>query len=271
MIKKIGKGLGATAGFILSMPITAAGHVTGIKTLKDAGSATYHATKKTGAVAGKVVDGSFNVARGIWGSDESRRRGGYREICGAMKETISGIAGGIKYTTVSGLKVGRGVVRRDGNSLREGASNLFKVGIVGAVGMTVADMTGAVDINGDATPVYTLPVSDMYTSLDEFMPSLAVNEIPGVYNGIATSSSTGELIEVGCMENTNHIEDPHRSGVMEQLFLRRYGLTEGPDGYEIHHVVPLSEGGPDHPDNMVLVTEAEHQKITLAHRNFYRW
>ena len=50
-----------------------------------------------------------------------------------------------------------------------------------------------------------------------------------------------------------------------------HGFDGVPEGYEVHHVVPLSEGGADTPDNMILVSEADHAAITSAHAGFYGW
>lgn len=81
------------------------------------------------------------------------------------------------------------------------------------------------------------------------------------------------LIEAGEIEGTTHIdsEDIVRDIGARDAFLQAHGFSEVPDGYEVHHVVPLSEGGSDTASNMVLVTEAQHAAITAAHANFYGW
>ena len=81
------------------------------------------------------------------------------------------------------------------------------------------------------------------------------------------------LIEAGEIEGTNHIdsEDIVRDIGARDTFLQAHGFSEVPDGYEVHHVIPLSEGGSDTPSNMVLVTEEQHAIITAAHSNFYGW
>ena len=50
-----------------------------------------------------------------------------------------------------------------------------------------------------------------------------------------------------------------------------HGYENTPEGYDVHHIVPVSEGGPDSVDNMVLVSEEEHDRITAAHRAYYGW
>ena len=66
-------------------------------------------------------------------------------------------------------------------------------------------------------------------------------------------------------------EDENRSLSARNEFLNMHGFTSVPEGYEVHHVVPLCEGGADSPDNMILVTEAQHDFITSAHSSFYGW
>ena len=48
-------------------------------------------------------------------------------------------------------------------------------------------------------------------------------------------------------------------------------IEYAPEGYEVHHIVPLSEGGADTPENMILVKEDLHDEITAAHSKFYDW
>ena len=81
------------------------------------------------------------------------------------------------------------------------------------------------------------------------------------------------LIEEGEISNSNHVDtdEVERSAAARQDFLQQHGLTSAPEGTEVHHKVPLSEGGADMPENMVIVSEEDHDKITAAHRDFYKW
>ena len=42
------------------------------------------------------------------------------------------------------------------------------------------------------------------------------------------------------------------------------------NGYEVYHIVPLSEGGADNPYNMILLSEKDHAYITQMHRGVYQ-
>ena len=58
---------------------------------------------------------------------------------------------------------------------------------------------------------------------------------------------------------------------MKEEFLHSHGYADIPAGYELHHIVPLSEGGADDVHNLLLVSEFDHQQITDAQRVFYGW
>ncbi len=82
-----------------------------------------------------------------------------------------------------------------------------------------------------------------------------------------------ELIEKGEIEGTTHIDsdDYSRDLGARDAFLQAHGYNGVPEGYEVHHIVPLCEGGLDSPSNMVLVSIEDHDKITAAHAQFYGW
>ncbi|MGS2761256.1 HNH endonuclease signature motif containing protein [Sinomicrobium sp. M5D2P9] len=57
-----------------------------------------------------------------------------------------------------------------------------------------------------------------------------------------------------------------RSEANKRKFLASKSLTEVPEGYEIDHIIPLSEGGTDDPENMQLLTIAEHREKMAKER-----
>ncbi|HRG21846.1 MAG TPA: HNH endonuclease [Saprospiraceae bacterium] len=50
-------------------------------------------------------------------------------------------------------------------------------------------------------------------------------------------------------------------------FLKSMGLNSVPDGYEVDHIKPLSEGGEDEAYNMQLLTKEQHRKKTARERS----
>ena len=121
-------------------------------------------------------------------------------------------------------------------------------------------------------------LDDIDTPPSDFMPGslgfIGSDLIP-IDNGIfiGNDAELNNLIEAGEFEGTTHIdsEDIVRDIGARDAFLQAHGFSEVPNGYEVHHVVPLSEGGSDTASNMVLVTEAQHAVITAAHADFYGW
>lgn len=101
------------------------------------------------------------------------------------------------------------------------------------------------------------------------------NDMPGVEEGVfvGDDEDLNELAEAGEVEDSTHIDsdDIVRDLAARSEFLSSIGYEELPEGYEVHHIIPLSEGGSDTPDNMVLIYEEDHDKITDMHRDFYKW
>lgn len=57
----------------------------------------------------------------------------------------------------------------------------------------------------------------------------------------------------------------------ENLFLNMHGYDELPQGFEVHHIIPLSEGEADTPNNMILLSETDHDHITAMQSAYYQW
>ena len=82
-----------------------------------------------------------------------------------------------------------------------------------------------------------------------------------------------KLISMGELDNTEHTESEelNRDTAARIRFLKSHGFDSVPEGYEIHHIVPVCEGGADAPENMILIEKEKHDIITAAHSKFYGW
>ncbi|MDD6088484.1 MAG: HNH endonuclease signature motif containing protein [Desulfovibrionaceae bacterium] len=100
----------------------------------------------------------------------------------------------------------------------------------------------------------------------------ACSSLPGIENGvfIGDSGDLDEIIKAGELEDTEHISGIVRSEAARSDFLELHGIDDT-GGMEVHHIVPLSEGGADEPCNMVLISERDHDIITNEHADYYGW
>jgi len=57
-----------------------------------------------------------------------------------------------------------------------------------------------------------------------------------------------------------------RSSIPKTMFLKFIGLKSIPPGYQIDHILPLSQGGEDIPENMQLLTVVQHKVKTAIER-----
>lgn len=65
---------------------------------------------------------------------------------------------------------------------------------------------------------------------------------------------------------TTGLPEVDRSESAKMQFLRGKGYSRVPPGYEVDHIVPLSEGGRDVRSNMQLLTKAQHHQKTAGER-----
>lgn len=111
--------------------------------------------------------------------------------------------------------------------------------------------------------------------VDSIPDDYACEDLSGVENGVfvGDEEDVEELADAGVVEDAEHIdaEDIVRSLAARNDFLASIGYSELPEGFEVHHIIPLSEGGVDDPSNMILVPEEVHQEITALHGNAYEW
>ena len=127
------------------------------------------------------------------------------------------------------------------------------------------------DGSGTTTDDSALPDADGAADL---LPTTDIDDMPGVEDGMLLDDSPNnlaELAEAGEFHGTHHISEVVRSQDARLDFLAQHDLERIPTGWELHHVVPLSEGGADTPDNMVLLRAEDHDWITTQHRIFYGW
>ncbi len=189
------------------------------------------------SVVKNVCDGDFDEALNVVGKRVEKT------ITGAVNTLEAGVT--LVDEGINSLENDESFF--DNEKVQKSLTTLMCGGICGAAGLSLLDD----DID----------VSDNDTSYID----------NGTFDG--DESDLQHLIAQGELENTEHLtsDEYDRSISARNEFLASHGFDSVPEGYEVHHIIPLSEGGSDTPDNMVLVSEEEHDKITAAHRDFYNW
>lgn len=149
-------------------------------------------------------------------------------------------------------------------------TSIATMGTVVAIGVLFIDDSPSIDANKlDLSDTYSNSPSDAQLAATLGLPTDAVEN--GVFVG--NESDLAILTRSGEIPGTTHVDasDVDRSLAVRNQFLADHGYTSVPDGFEVHHIIPVSEGGSDSTDNMILIDEEQHDQITAAHRDFYGW
>jgi 5-methylcytosine-specific restriction endonuclease McrA len=59
---------------------------------------------------------------------------------------------------------------------------------------------------------------------------------------------------------------PDKERIKKILLQRRYKDGKPPKGYEVHHIIPLEEGGKDTSKNIRVVKKSKHRQIHANRR-----
>ena len=189
-----------------------------------------------------------------------------------VSRALGNFVGGVAVSSVEKVKAATDIIDRAERPDSITNEQLVKAATAGTLLVVGAN---ALDFGDEQTdvPEDVAEIDSDDSLFDPTDPGCAVHgpACDGIFVG--SEEDLQALIEEGEVENSDHIdaEDIQRSEAVKNDFLETHGLKETPEGYEIHHKVPLSQGGSDSTDNMILVSEEDHDKITSAHREFYKW
>lgn len=162
----------------------------------------------------------------------------------------------------------------DSEAARKFRHGLRDCAVIGGTILVASEAVDAIETSGDAdlaTDYEELPDA---SGAGDLLPTTDIEDMLGVEDGMLldnSSNNLAELAEAGEFHGTHHLSEVMRSQEARLDFLAQHDLERIPAGWEIHHVVPLSEGGADTPDNMVLLRAEDHDWITTQHRMFYGW
>lgn len=214
------------------------------------------ATAKDGI---QLIEAGVIATGGIIAKDKDTIKMGGKIACQVGKRRVKRIANGVK----SIVKTGHYYYVNWDKLSNESKKKLYEYGITTVLGVFLtAAMYHEIGLHSSEVN----PVECIYPMVD-------IDELPYIHNGVFDSDNDyalQQLISLGEIDNTTHYPDIERNMTAVNDFLNMHRISEH-DGYEVHHIIPLSEGGADVPENMVLIRSDLHHQITAAHDAFYGW
>ena len=239
-----------------------------LKSIKTGCKISYFATRVAGGIAVSSLKGIKNaldianesldkINKKDWEGLEKELDKRGKQICDALDYKIDSLC---KFSNA----IEHAITERDVDSLVSKENTKLAVVALGT-GLAAIGVSSGVDIINDDL--------DDETSTESigFVGSEAVPIENGVFVG--DNEELVNLIKAGEIDGTVHLdaEEVDRDLSIRDTFLQNHGYSEVPEGYEVHHVIPLCEGGIDSASNMVLVSIEQHDIITAEHAKFYGW
>ena len=238
---------------------------------KQAGRVACETGKFLWAVAGGIANGITRKTKNCYKAGRHMYHGEYMEAGKTIADMEVKRFKAIGKTLVQGAgAISDGALlalskeEKNGDRKKRFKKRLKKCAVAGGVMLAGIELLDDEEVGQDAD----------YDDFNEGLPLTAVDDMPGVENGVLVDASPENLTALaqqGEFTGTIHYTDVIRHPDIRADFLASHGFSETPIGWEVHHIVPLSEGGADSPDNMILLREQDHAWITAQHRQFYGW
>lgn len=152
---------------------------------------------------------------------------------------------------------------------KKNAGRVAQLAMIGIGTGLLIDAVDGDDATAASSTIHSSDLSDVAATTPTGLNPNAVDN--GMFVG--DSNDLQALIAAGEQPDSVHVdaEDVERDPAVREAFLAMHGYDGTPEGYEVHHIQPVSEGGADSTDNMILVSEEDHDTITAAHRSYYGW
>lgn len=258
--------------------------------------------RKTVYQAGRVIGGAANLVWTIakiatdciackfcdyYEAGQKVKNRQYKEAGQKIAEIqLHRVKGTTKAATTAASTICYGVkaaYNNDTESTKKFRHGLRNCTIIGGMTLLASEGIDAMD-TGDSDSLNVELTDDEECSEDinipnaygaeELFPITAADVMPGVEDGLLiddSPSNLAQMAQAGEFNDTQHLSEVMRSYSARMEFLAQHDLERIPSGWEMHHIVPLCEGGADAPDNMVLLRAEAHDWITNQHRLFYGW
>lgn len=136
--------------------------------------------------------------------------------------------------------------------------------------------------NGHPNLLLSLPPKFLKKSLEKslnreyLLPDFNIDNLKGVENGcLLDSDLLPKIIEEGKRKGAGNYRKAslrdERKEETTKAFLEKYGYDMLPAGFELHHIVPISQGGADSVKNLIMLSIDDHQIVTTAHKEYFKW
>lgn len=226
-----------------------------------------------------VTKGSFNIAKGFVGTVKTGKQILTSSLSGDIPQTkrlvssrLQGAIAGIEQTADEIYELIE--CATDSRKNFFSSENADRLASLVPLGIVALGFSFGVDDLLQDESTFTSALALPIETNDGLVPNLDHSTL-SIQDGIfvGNSDQLNQLTQAGLIDGTEHLSSDsiERSYAAREAFLTQYGYNELPEGYEVHHIIPLSEGGADVPGNMVLVSEADHAYITSMQSAFYRW
>lgn len=219
-----------------------------------------------------TVRGTFGAVKNMVGTardlyDAARDRDVERACNVVAERAVRGVKGVCSFTGASARLIGNMAEKHNAGQEvfdDDTVEQLIKVGAC----------VGTIVVMGETAGLLFGDDHDVRISEAGLLPETPVDDIDGVENGVLIDhDGLDDIIREGNLTGTEHLEAGEyvRNIGVRDAFLHSHGFSEVPEGYDVHHIVPLCEGGADSPDNMVLVSKFDHAQATAAQAAHYGW
>lgn len=168
-----------------------------------------------------------------------------------------------------------------GRLYKNNSIDSIKVGILTG---SAASTTGSRLVSKDKHPnlLLALPPQELKKSLKKslnreyLLPDFIIDDFSGIEKGcLVDSELLPMIIEEGKRKGAGNYrklsQRDERKAETMKAFLDKYGYEFLPAGFELHHIVPISQDGADSIKNLIMLSLEDHQVVTAAHKEYFKW
>lgn len=147
--KTLGKSVGILTGGVVGGTINVVGELAGSKFMSEVGEGIYNSSKFMGEQLGNTTQGVWDIGEGFIKKEDKKINQGFNNIGEGFTNTGKAVFGTVKHVAKHTGDIGAGLIDDDPTRWKKGARELGKTAAIGILGVSVLDVTGIVDVNGN--------------------------------------------------------------------------------------------------------------------------